>query len=188
MQRDLECITCNVCQKEFSCTTSTSSLAKHLRNHGIEKEANKPAFYDGALETEDLSEFVQMGTPLMDIVMKYMESGKESINCSVCKYDFSQNSSAVTLCGHLESFHGLPRTRPKAGDNLRTKFEDPGPILADLSSEVESGSSAVWKYMTKDDEYATCMICQRKFSRKTSTTSLSRHLLSLHGVTTFNDK
>ena len=43
-------------------------------------------------------------------------------------------------------------------------------------------TSSVWKYMQKGLDSTFCLICEKKFSLKSATTSLYNHLETKHGL------
>ena len=168
-----ECVTCQVCQKDLSIKSSTGTLANHLETHGIQKEPSYlqrqsktmqktiASSYDGALESVDLSEETKANKSLTSIAMQFMKMSGEVLTCNVCLKEFSVDSSGGSLLGHLTNYHGLA-------------YQGTLP--------TNKGKSPVWKYMDKDDFSVFCMICNKKFSLKTSTGSLSGHLESFHDL------
>lgn len=56
-------------------------------------------------------------------------------------------------------------------------------IIYRMSSEVKSRAktSKLWKYFEPvDDHFATCNMCKQKFSYRTSTSNLKKHILNKH--------
>ena len=174
MVKGEECVTCQVCQKDLSLKSSTGTLANHLETHGIQKEPSylqrlsnwqakqkTIASYDGALESVDLGEETKANKSLTSIAMQFMKMSGEVLTCNVCLKEFSVDSSGGSLLGHLTNYHGLA-------------YQGTLP--------TNKGKSQVWKYMDKDDFNVFCLICNKKFSLKTSSGSLSGHLEAFHDL------
>ena len=171
MKKDKAGVTCSICQNKFSIKSSTWTLSQHLKSHGIHKLDK--SVYDGALESEDITEDILSKRPLIEIILKYMKKGDFDYSCSVCDMEYSLDTHVALLANHLERAHGLVRLPRVLGD---AKSSD------DKSITMQSGGgrSHVWKYFKKENDSHTCLICQKSYSSKTSTAVLAQHLSYYH--------
>ena len=124
-------------------------------------------------------------------IWEYFRRENEQTVCGICGKVFSKNSATTTLKYHLH------KCNPAIYAKHFSEEKDMSIVLKGHNEENQTESSiliegnfgptgkqtsSVWKYMQKGLDSTFCLICEKKFSLKSATTSLYNHLETKHGL------
>lgn len=106
------------------------------------------------------------------------DDGVKRAQCTFCERLFSYNSTTYNLKSHLMRAHSKEISLDKGTSDLESVN-----LEKRKSALKRRNVSVLWSFFTKsnaNERLATCNLCSKLFSYKTSTSNLSTHLKRLH--------
>uniref|UniRef100_A0A6P7G7N8 Uncharacterized protein LOC114338666 n=1 Tax=Diabrotica virgifera virgifera TaxID=50390 RepID=A0A6P7G7N8_DIAVI len=175
---------CNICKAQMSSKSGTSNLWRHIagKHHNIHKEKEGGSSTDEHSDNDSVSEDELKDTSKRrSSIWRYFSivSDSDTARCNYCGVELAYKSSTGNLWKHVARKH------PDETSNIinESTSEESSDDDEEPQNDDHNVQSKMWKYFTKvsdSDFLASCNYCQKRFSYKTSTGNLKKHVYRKH--------